>query len=81
MPSGPRCTAEIVRKQVFSEDLARRLEGQLREIEQRRLEAVSLDKQLRARYDRLASDPRVKQALATLNESGDYQDFVGTAQG
>jgi Aspartyl protease len=63
--------AEIVRNQIFSEDIARRLDGELREIEQRRLEAVSLDNQFRARYDRLASDPGVKQALATLNESVD----------
>ena len=54
--------AEIVYKQVFSDDLARRLERQLGEIERRRLEAVALDQQIRARYDKLASDPRVKQA-------------------
>jgi Aspartyl protease len=61
--------AEIVLKQVFSEDISRRLEAQLREIEERRLEAVALDKQIRSRYDALASDLRVKQAIATLNES------------
>jgi Aspartyl protease len=61
--------AEIVLKQVFSEDVSRRLEAQLRQIEERRLEAVALDKQIRTRYDALASDLRVKQAIATLNES------------
>jgi clan AA aspartic protease (TIGR02281 family) len=61
--------AEIVLNQVFSEDVSRRLEAQLREIEKRRLEAVALDKQIRSRYDALASDLRVKQAIATLNES------------
>ena len=69
--------ADIVYNQVFSDDLARRLERQLGEIERRRLEAVTLDQQIRAHYDKLASDPRVKQAIAALNESSDPKVSLG----
>jgi Aspartyl protease len=60
---------EIISRQVFSEDLARKLERQLLEIDERRLEAVDVDKEIRARHEQLASNSEVKRALATLNES------------
>jgi hypothetical protein len=60
--------ADIVYNQVISDALVRQLEGQLGEIERRRLEAVALDQQIRARYAKLASDPNVKQAVISLNE-------------
>ena len=69
--------AEIVHKQVFCDDIARRLKRQLGELEQRRLEAVALDKRIRARYDNLARDPQVKQASGSLNESSDSQISLG----
>ena len=69
--------AEIAYKQVFSDDLARRLERELGEIEQHRLEAVALDQHIRARYDELANDLRVKQAVVSLNESSDPKISLG----
>jgi Aspartyl protease len=71
---------DIVYKQVFCDDLARRLGRHLEEIERRRLEAVSLDQQIRAHYDKLASDPRVNQAIATLNKSSNPQVSLGPLQ-
>ena len=69
--------ADIAYKQVFSDDLARRLERELGEIEQHRLEAVALDQHIRARYDELANDLRVKQAVVSLNESSDPKISLG----
>jgi len=69
--------ADIVYNQVLTDDIARRLERQLGEIEKRRLEAVALDHQIRARYDKLASDIRVKQAIASINESSNPRISLG----
>jgi clan AA aspartic protease (TIGR02281 family) len=69
--------ADIAYKQVCSDDLARRLERELGEIEQHRLEAVALDQHIRARYDELANDLRVKQAVVSLNESNDRKISLG----
>jgi gag-polyprotein putative aspartyl protease len=60
---------EIVSMQVASEDLARKLEVQRLTIEARRLEAIALDKEIRARHHRLTGDTAVRGALATLNET------------
>jgi clan AA aspartic protease (TIGR02281 family) len=70
-------TADIAYKQVFSDDLAKRLERQLGEIDRSRLEAVALDQQIRARYDKLANDPRVKQMVASLNGPNNPQFSLG----
>jgi Aspartyl protease len=70
-------TAEIAYNQVFSDDLAKRLERQLGEIDRSRLEAVALDQQIRARYDKLANDAFVKQVVASLNGSNNLQFSLG----
>jgi hypothetical protein len=69
--------ADIVYNQVFSDDIARQLERQLAEIERRRLEALALDEQIRSRYDKLADNSRVKQAIAALNEARNPKISLG----
>jgi predicted aspartyl protease len=69
--------ADITYKQVFTDDLAKRLERQLEDIERRRLEAVTLNEQIRSRYDKLAIDARVKEAVVALNNSSNPTISLG----
>ena len=57
--------------------VARKFEGRLLEIEQSRLEALALDKEIRARHDRLANSSEIRRALATLNGSGSLTVSLG----
>ncbi len=68
---------EIVSRQVASEDVARKFEARLREIDQSRLEAVALDKEIQARHDRLANSSEIRRALAMLSGSGSLKVSLG----
>jgi gag-polyprotein putative aspartyl protease len=72
--------AEIIDKQLSSEDLVRRLEAQLHDIELRRVEAEGLAKEIQALYDKLASERRVERALDALNEAGNPKVSLGRGQ-